>query len=100
VVSARPPIYEAAHAARLTPGARWRPANGHEGEVFWAVWCAECAADIDGGCPIFAVAAALRLDDPDYPAEWAIDAAGQPGCAAFRPIGAVERCAATPDLFA
>lgn len=103
MVSARPAIYPDDLAARLTPGARWRPANGTEGDFFYAAWCAGCAGDVGGDCVVLLFMMACDVDDPSYPPEMRIDGRGQPSCAAFRPIGAAppaERCPATPDLFA
>lgn len=91
-------------------GKPYRPSNGSEGEIFYAAWCSDCAAD-EGfrndpdrcdSCPIVANALCFDIADPEYPKEWVYGADGQPMCKAFRAIGEEAppaRCHQTPDMF-
>jgi hypothetical protein len=94
-----PKLYPADWAARMTPGAPYRPSNGTDGELFVQAWCNSCSRWDEGRCEIALDAMAFRTGDADYPAEWVYDGRGQPSCSAWRAPGAVERCDATPDLF-
>ena len=95
-----------------TPGQRYSPSNGTEGEYFHAMWCEECARDkvMNGK------ATQEQADrDPDLycrilndsfsaegVAEWVIGEDGQPMCTAYVPKGdkvPEPRCEHTPDLF-
>lgn len=94
-----PAIYPAELAARMTPGAPYRPSNGTEGEVFYERWCAGCALFEEGDCDIYLGSLLLGIGHEDYPPELVYDERGQPSCSARRSGGAAERCGATPDLF-
>lgn len=95
-----------------TPGERYQPCNGTEGECFWSMWCEECArdkvmngeatqeqADSDDSlyCQILNNSFAKEGCD-----EWVIGEDGQPMCTAFIPAGQPVpfRCPATTDMFA
>ena len=95
-----------------TPGERYQPCNGTEGEYFHSMWCEECArdkvmngeatqeqADADPGlyCAILTNSMALREGVP----EWVIGEDGQPRCTEFIPAGEPIpfRCPATVDMF-
>jgi hypothetical protein len=94
-----------------TPGERYQPCNGTEGEYFHAMWCEECErdkvmsgqatqeqADADPGlyCQIL-----NNSFHDEGVAEWVIGKDGQPCCTAFVPVGQAVpyRCPNTPDLF-
>jgi hypothetical protein len=89
----------------FTPGTKYRPSNGTEGDGFIGDWCGRCKRDAafrnDEGdsCPIVAATLALDVDDPEYPVEWVYDERGQPKCTAFEAEGGAYRCAETPDMF-
>lgn len=76
-------IYTPAHAELLQgdAGAKWRPSNGTEGELFTTAWCAHCTHDTQ--CSIRGRTMAYRVDDERYPTEWCLSAEGQPQCLAF-----------------
>lgn len=78
-------IYVPEHAAMNIPraGSKWRPSNGHEGELFERVHCMHCTKDNDGTCRIFMLTLVHGVKDPEYPAEWQYGADGQPTCSAF-----------------
>ncbi len=61
--------------------AKYRPANGMEGQAFMDLWCCRCV-HFDG-CKILADTMGYMIDDPHYPAEWTFNAHGQPCCTAF-----------------
>jgi len=74
--------------------APYRPANGHEGRIFEAEFCARCRldhaahmGDLEHGCEIFARALGFSLDDAWYPTEWVVAPDGYPACTAFDPDG-------------
>lgn len=79
----------------------YMPANGTEGEIFDAEWCAHCAHDApfrediewNDGCEI--LAAGLRGEQP---AEW-IERGGVPACTAFLGEGVEPRCLLTLEMF-
>jgi hypothetical protein len=83
----------------------YRPANGTEGDIFYARLCAKCAHEGDADrdyCQIWTWAQALQTDDPAYPRELVYDQHGQGTCLGFeaddgRPLA--YRCSSTPDLF-
>jgi hypothetical protein len=76
-----------------TPGERYRPSNGSEGEYFHAMWCEECSRDkaMNGTCH----RESREPEDDDYCEilnrsfrddplpEWVIGDDGQPKCTAF-----------------
>jgi len=86
-------------------GKPYRPSNGIEGEIFQALWCAECRHNRtpDGnGCLIELAAWAYDLGEEGYPSEWQYGADGQPRCTAFEDRyqpARTPRCKATDDLF-
>lgn len=78
-------IYVPEHAAINIPraGQKWRPSNGHEGELFDRHYCMGCSKDQDGTCRIFMLTLVHALKDPEYPSEWQYGRDGQPTCTAF-----------------
>lgn len=95
-----------------TPGERYQPCNGTEGEYFHSMWCEECARD-----KVMNGEATQEQADADPSlycqilndsfinegvAEWVIDKDGQPCCTAFVPMGSTvptARCEHTSDMF-
>lgn len=84
------------------PGSLYQPSNGTEGEVFFSIWCENCARDKvmngeartdaeledpDNWCPIIARTMAYNTEDAEYPREWRIAESGQPECTAYVPFG-------------
>lgn len=89
------------HAGSHRP---YRPANGTEGDIFQAAWCAKCARanydDPDNACMIELRAMAHRIGDPEYPTEWQYSNGGVPQCIAFTAEDPPEpRCDKTLDMF-
>jgi hypothetical protein len=96
-------------------GRKWRPANGTEGELFFAGWCCRCArdramregepveeCDDDQVCPIIRLTFLHQVDAQEYPSEWQYGQDGQSICTAFIPDGDLvppPRCAHTVDMF-
>lgn len=78
-------------AAEPVPPQPYRPANGTEGNVFMAQWCANCARDREhqvdpdnaDGCDILAATFVYERDHPKYPPEWRCDGPSGPRCTAF-----------------
>lgn len=78
---------------RGTPGARYCPSNGTEGESFIERFCGACERDAryretdEGrdGCPILAASLLFGRNEPGFPKEWTIDEQGEPTCTAFEP---------------
>ena len=66
-----------------TPGDKYIPANGTNGDIFKERWCDRCKKDTLGTCPILADTYAYWLDKDKFPAEWIHDSNGQPTCTAF-----------------
>ena len=64
--------------------AKFRPANGADGDWFQVAYCEKCAmADVeDGICGIFADAWMYDIDSPNYPKEL-IYVGHLPACTAF-----------------
>ncbi len=95
-----------------TPGERYQPCNGTEGEFFHSMWCEECARDklMNGECTqeeadrdpdgCYCMVLNLSFQDGGVP-EWVIGEDGQPMCTAFVPKGQPipNRCEHTPDMF-
>ena len=97
---------------KCTPGERYQPCNGSEGEYFISMWCEECARDkvMNGtatqeeadkdpeGCYCMILNASFQEEGAD---EWVIDENGQPCCTQFVPLGQPipNRCKHTPDMF-
>ena len=52
----------------------YRPSNGTEGVMFMAEQCETCARDSEDGCPIHLASVANLPTEPEYPAEWVVDA--------------------------
>jgi len=103
------PERSAQHFAKYA-GKKYRPANGHEGELFFGAWCAGCERDRAfresdcecPGCDILARTYAFDVDDLRYPSEWIIGTDGQPRCTAFVAAGTAvpqARCDNTQDMF-
>jgi hypothetical protein len=68
-------------------GKKWRPSNGHEGELFFDKHCYKCkefSPDIDC-CEIHSKIFYLDIDDNEYPSELCIGCNGQPTCTKFDP---------------
>lgn len=94
-----------------TPGDRYRPSNGTEGEFFHSMWCEECARDklMSGEAtqeecdadPSLYCQILNNSFSGDGVAEWVYGKDGQPCCTAFSPLGQpiVERCDRTADMF-
>lgn len=75
----------------------YRPSNSTEGEVFFDRWCRRCRRDYvenEEPCSIQTATMFLRVDDPDYPKEWVVGAAG-PGCTAYDPVEGADDGAIT-----
>lgn len=47
---------------------KYRPANGHEGELFCDKFCANCSKEEN--CEIVLKSMSKDIDDPLYPSEW------------------------------
>ena len=81
------PLYtdELADNLRKRDGAKYRPSNGTEGEMFMERWCYRCTKDDQQNvfCPIIAKTMAFDVDNPEYPSEWQYNPQGQPICTAF-----------------
>ena len=87
----------------------YRPSNGHEGELFYAVHCQTCIHDAahrdsgghEPGCTIYIDTCAYEIDNPNYLKEWIISINGEPMCTAWADEKGEQapRCALTPDLF-
>lgn len=95
-----------------TPGGRYQPCNGTEGEFFHSMWCEECARDkvMNGEATQDQAYAdpslyCQILNDSFRSggvAEWIIGADGQPLCTQFVPKGEAipaPRCEHTGDMF-
>ncbi|MEE9222995.1 MAG: hypothetical protein V3V40_06020 [Nitrosomonadaceae bacterium] len=97
-----------------TPGEKYRPCNGSEGESFMEDWCFQCARDKhlsegkyydecsdDEVCGIVAITMAYDEEDDEYPPEWTYDDRGKPCCTAFlNPGDEIKvRCSRTTDMF-
>lgn len=71
---------------------KYRPSNGSEGIAFMEQFCGRCERDAayragtGDSCPIAAITMALRVDHPDYPAEWQYGPDEQPTCTEFEAI--------------
>ena len=85
-------MYTKDHAERLKPhaGKKWRPANGHEGDIFYTEYCSSCELDANGGeyaedgCQIIPLTMIHDVGDDEYPVEWQISEHGQPECTAYK----------------
>lgn len=97
---------------KRTPGERYQPCNGSEGEYFHSMWCEECARDkaMNGEatqeqCDADPEANYCRILNDSFMAEgvaeWVIGSDGQPCCTAFIPAGQPipHRCPQTLDMF-
>lgn len=93
-----PPEYAALCAKHA--GAKYRPSNATEGDIFMRAWCCKCerdksmreGADFDECddnelCQIIADTHCFDIDHPKYPIQWVISKDGQPCCTAFVPAG-------------
>ena len=87
-------------AAMHTPGEKYQPSNGTEGECFFDAWCRQCArdrsmregepieeCDDNERCDIIDRSMYFGMDSPEYPPEWVYGPDGQPSCTAFVPAG-------------
>ena len=95
-----------------TPGERYQPCNGSEGEYFHAMWCEECERDkvmngsatveeSDGDLTMLCEILGRSFRDDELP-EWKFGPDGWPMCTAFVPVGSKvpePRCEHTADLF-
>ena len=94
-----------------TPGERYQPCNGTEGEYFHSMWCEECERDkvmsgqatqeqADADPSLYCQILNDSFRDEGV-AEWVIGKDGQPCCTAFIPAGQPIpcRCTQTPDMF-
>jgi hypothetical protein len=81
-------------------GAKYRPGNGTEGELFIESWCGQCErdhgmmkglpleeCDDNQVCDIIARTFAFSVNDPNYPDDWQYGADGQPRCHSFVEAG-------------
>lgn len=88
-------IYMAEHAALNVSrcGQKWRPSNGHEGDLFMGRYCAGCSQENydeetgEGACEINMRAFFFEISDEKYPADWQYGTDGQPICTAFKARG-------------
>lgn len=92
-----------------TPGEKYLPSNGTEGECFFESWCVRCQKDAemngskpfddcddDELCDIIARSFRGEVD------EWVYGPDGAPTCTAFVPAGSEvprPRCEHTADMF-
>jgi len=94
------------------PGAKYRPSNGTEGEIFMSQYCWNCAHDADENkpCPILGASLAYSISDPKYPEQWQYNECNDPVCTEFlheddararkeRDGDPAPRCEATIDMF-
>lgn len=77
---------ELAESMKAAAGAKYRPSNGTEGEMFRGCFCTRCVKDVNNNCPIYVQALIRGTDDPEYPKEWVIAEDGQPRCTAFQEL--------------
>lgn len=89
----------------------YRPANGTEGDCFYAAWCASCEherkmredPDFGDGCQILGATFMFDVTDDSYPKEWRYGDDGRAMCTAYLAERddnpAVPRCTKTVDMF-
>lgn len=88
----------------MTDIVKFRPSNHSQGDAFISDWCGSCRAGQPGEepCGILARTMWLKLEDPDYPAEWRIDPELGAICTAHDDINEPpkpKRCEHTVDMF-
>lgn len=99
---------DAATFFKKNAGQPYQPSNGHEGEIFYATWCADCVheaemradPDCGKGCRVLAFSICSNPGNPEYPKEliWGDD--GQPKCTRFSAeVDGEPRCEKTVDMF-
>ena len=74
---------EMAEAMKKHAGEKWRPANGHEGDMFYSHFCQNCKNDDrenEDYCPLIGLTMIHSVEDKEYPIQWQIWENGLPVC--------------------
>lgn len=81
---------------------KFQPSNHTQGAAFVADWCGTCQHGLHEPCDIAARTMWLKVEDPEYPAEWQYNCNDDPVCTAHVENGQPvppSRCDRTVDMF-